>query len=156
MVMWIIILSLLIIGLVLIIVEVVFIPGTTVVGILGLIFSGVGIIITYRHFGDDVGFYILLGSLSVTAVALFYSFKSGAWQRYSLKSSMKSKVNEGITETLKVGDEGVTISTLRPSGKAEINGQIFEVRTYGEYVKPKQNIRVAQIDLHQIFVQEIK
>lgn len=156
MVMWIIILSLLIIGLVLIIVEVVFIPGTTVVGILGLIFSGVGIIVTYRHFGDDAGFYVLLGSLSATAVALFYSFKSGAWQRYSLKSSMKSRVNEGLTDTVKVGDEGVTTSTLRPSGKAEINGQIFEVRTYGEYVKPGQHIRVVQIELHQIFVQEIK
>jgi membrane-bound ClpP family serine protease len=154
--MWIIILSLLIIGLVLIIVEVVFIPGTTVVGVLGLIFSGVGVIVTYRHFGNDVGFYVLLGSLSATAVALFYSFKSGAWQRYSLKSSIKSKVNEGLTETVRIGDEGVTISTLRPSGKAEFNGQIFEVRTYGEYVKPKQHIRIVQIELHQIFVQEIK
>ena len=156
MVMWIIILSLLIIGLVLIIVEVVFIPGTTVVGVLGLIFSGVGVIITYRHFGDDVGFYVLLGSVSVAGLALFYSFKSGAWQRYSLKSSIKSKVNEGITDTLKVGAEGRTISALRPSGNASINDQTFEVRTYGDFISPNKPIRVVQIELHQIFVEEIK
>jgi membrane-bound ClpP family serine protease len=156
MVMWIIILSLIIIGLVLIIVEVIFIPGTTVVGVLGLIFAGIGVLVSYRHFGDDIGFYVLLGTLSTTAVALFFSFRSGAWRRYSLKSSINSRVNEGLTDTVNVGDEGVTVSTLRPVGKAEINGQIFEVRTNGDYVKAQQPIRVVYIELHQIFVQEIK
>ncbi len=66
--MWIIIISLLAIGLGLIIVELVFIPGTTVVGLLGLIFSIVGIVISYSHFGNDIGFYILLGTLITTLV----------------------------------------------------------------------------------------
>src|SRR5687768_11921605 len=94
--MWIIIIALLTIGIGLIIVELVFIPGTTVVGLLGLIFSIVGIVISYNYFGNDVGFYILIGTLVTTLIALFYSFRSGAWTRFSLKSSMDSKVNEGM------------------------------------------------------------
>ena len=74
MLMWIIVISLLLIGLTLIIVELVFIPGTTVVGLLGLIFAIVGIVISYSHFGNDVGFYILLASLASTLAALFYGF----------------------------------------------------------------------------------
>src|SRR6187549_3048069 len=104
--MWIIIISLLAIGLSLIIVELVFIPGTTVVGLLGLIFTVVGIVVSYRHFGNDTGFYILMGTAAITLAALFLSFRSGAWNRFSLKSSIDSRVNEDMLKVLHIGDEG--------------------------------------------------
>src|SRR6187551_3138217 len=133
MLMWIIILSLLLIGLALIIVELIFIPGTTVVGLLGLIFTITGIVISYSHFGSDVGFYILIGTLAATIFAVVYSFRSGAWSRFSLKSSSHGKVNEGIMDNLHIGDEGITNSTLRPFGKATFNDKIIEVKTAGDY-----------------------
>ena len=153
--MWIIIISLLLIGLALIIVELVFIPGTTVVGLLGLIFAVVGIVISYSHFGSAVGFYILLGTLATTLVALFYSFRSGAWKKFSLKSSMKSKVNDGIMDTVSIGDEGITLSTLRPVGKAEFKSRTFEVKTSGNYVERGEKVRITQIELHQIVVEPL-
>ncbi len=155
MLMWIIIISLLLIGLALIIVELVFIPGTTVVGLLGLIFAVVGIVISYSHFGSAVGFYILLGTLATTLVALFYSFRSGAWKKFSLKSSMKSKVNDGIMDTVSIGDEGITLSTLRPVGKAEFKSRTFEVKTSGNYVERGEKVRITQIELHQIVVEPL-
>lgn len=155
MLMWIIILSLLSIGLTLIIVELVFIPGTTVVGLLGLIFAIVGIIISYNHFGDDTGFYILLSTSAATLLALFYSFRSGAWSKFSLKSSIDSKVNEGITATLRIGDEGVTVSTLRPIGKAEFHDKTFEVKTSGNYIERGERVRITHIESQQIVVEPI-
>ena len=155
MLMWIIIISLLLIGLALIIVELVFIPGTTVVGLLGLIFAIVGIVISYNHFGSDIGFYILLGTLATSLVALFYSFRSGAWKKFSLKSSMDSKVNEGIMDSLHVGDEGITVSTLRPIGKAEFNSKTFEVKTSGNYVERGEKVKITQIESHQIVVETL-
>ena len=154
--MWIIVISLLLIGLMLIIVELVFIPGTTVVGLLGLIFAIVGIVISYSHFGNDVGFYILLGTLASTLAALFYSFRSGAWSKFSLKSSINSKVNEGIMASLQIGDEGITVSTLRPMGKAEFNSKTFEVKTSGNYIERGEKVRITQIESHQIVVEPIK
>jgi membrane-bound ClpP family serine protease len=155
MLMWIIIVSLLLIGLALIIVELVFIPGTTVVGLLGLIFTIVGIVISYNHFGSDVGFYILVGTVVTTLVALFYSFRSGAWSRFSLKTSIDSKVNEGINNVLNTGDEGITISTLRPIGKAEFKTGTFEVKTIGNYVEQGQKVKIIQVDASQIIVEPL-
>ncbi len=154
--MWIIVISLLLIGLTLIIVELVFIPGTTVVGLLGLIFAIVGIVISYSHFGNDIGFYILLATLASTLAALFYSFRSGAWSKFSLKSSINSKVNEGIMASLQIGDEGITVSTLRPMGKAEFNSKTFEVKTSGNYIETGEKVRITQIESHQIVVEPIK
>lgn len=155
MLMWIIVLSLLLIGLALIIVELVFVPGTTVVGLLGLIFAIVGIVISYRHFGNAIGFYILLTSLGATLGALFYSFRSGAWTKFSLKSSIDSKVNEGIMASVHIGDEGITVSTLRPIGKAEFNSKTFEVKTSGSYVERGEKVKITRIESHQIVVEPI-
>ena len=154
--MWIIVISLLLIGLTLIIVELVFVPGTTVVGLLGLIFAIVGIVISYSHFGDDIGFYILLATLAATLAALFYSFRSGAWSKFSLKSSINSKVNEGMMASLQIGDEGITVSTLRPIGKAEFKSKTFEVKTSGNYIERGEKVKITQIESHQIVVEPIK
>jgi membrane-bound ClpP family serine protease len=155
MAMWIIIISLLAIGLGLIIVELVFIPGTTVVGLLGLIFTIVGIVISYSHFGNTTGFYILMGTSLTTLVALFFSFRTGAWTRFSLKSSMNSKVNEGMLSTLSVGDEGTTRSALRPMGTAEFGNQQYEVRSLGSFVESGSRIKIVQILSNQIIVEPI-
>jgi membrane-bound ClpP family serine protease len=153
--MWIIIISLLAIGLGLIIVELVFIPGTTVVGLLGLIFTIVGIVISYKHFGSDIGFYILMGTSTATLVALFVSFRSGAWSRFSLKSSIKSKVNEGLVNALHVGEEGLTRSALRPMGTAEFQNQNFEVRTTGAFLDSGVRIKIVKIQSNQIIVEPL-
>lgn len=155
MLMWIIIISLLVIGLALIIVELIFIPGTTVVGLLGLIFSIVGIVICYNHFGNETGLYILIGSSVVTLGALFYSFRSGAWSKFSLKGSSDSRVNEGETDSLQVGDEGTTISSLRPMGKAEFGHKTYEVRSLVGYLEPGKKVRIIDLRPNQITVEPI-
>jgi membrane-bound ClpP family serine protease len=153
--MWTLILLLLLIGLALIIIEVVFVPGTTIVGLMGVIFAGAGIIISYRHFGSDVGFYILLGMGAVTAIALYFSFRSEAWTRFANKSTMNSKVNEGSTDSLKLGDEGVALSVLRPMGTVDFKSGQFEVKTLGDYVDVGTRVRIVHIDGAQIIVKPL-
>jgi membrane-bound ClpP family serine protease len=153
--MWTIIVVLLLIGLALIIIEVIFIPGTTVVGLIGVVFSVVGIVVSYRYFGKETGFYILLGVSAATAVALFYSFRSGMWSRFSLKSAMDSKVNEGLTTSLKVGDEGKAISTLKPMGKVEFASGQFEVKTLGDYVDAGTKVKIVHIESHSVIVKPL-
>lgn len=154
--MWLVVAALILAGLTLIIVEVVFIPGTTVVGLLGLIFAIVGIAFAYNYFGNQVGFYVLLGTGVVSAGALYFSFRNGAWNKFSNKSTIDSKVNEGLAETLTSGEEGVSISALRPMGSAEFNGKIFEVRTNGEYLANGMKIRIVRIRSNEILVEPIQ
>lgn len=152
---WFIIISLLLIGLILLVVEVVFIPGTTVVGILGVIFSIVGVVISYESFGSDVGFYVLLATLLTTGIGLFFSFRSGAWNRFSNHSSINSKVNEGALVHLKVGDLGETVSALRPFGKAIFGETVVEVRSMGKFMEPKTQVKIIQIESTTIFVDKL-
>lgn len=155
MLMWIVIIALLFIGLSLIVAELVFIPGTTVVGLLGFAFAVVGIAISYKHFGNAIGLYILIGMSAVTLITLIYSFRSDSWTRFSLKTAINSKVNEGIVASLTVGEKGKTLSNLRPIGKAEFQNQPFEVKTTGEYIESGTAVRIAHIHANQIIVEPI-
>ncbi len=153
--MWIFIIALLLIGLALIVVEVVFVPGTTFVGIIGVIFLGAAIMSSYRNYGDDVGFYVLLGTSAVTALALFFSFRSQAWSRFANKSSMNGKVNEGLTSSLALGDEGIATSTLKPMGKVQFRGKEYEAKSLGDYVDVGTKVIIVHLQENQIIVKPI-
>jgi membrane-bound ClpP family serine protease len=115
---------------------------------------GIGVGLSFKYFGTEVG-WITLGSTAVAAgLTLYISFKSNLWSRFALNSSNTGKVNEDPVG-LSVGDEGVTLSALRPIGKAEIGRKTFEVKTLGSYVEAGQRVRIIQLNLNQIFVEPI-
>lgn len=145
--------TIILIGLALTVLELFFIPGTTLVGLLGLIFSIAGVIITYRHYGSDIGLYILISTSLLKIGIIYFTFQRKAWNHFSLKSSIKSKVNEGITDGLEIGNTGITVSTLRPIGKAQFNDREYEVKTSGNYVENGIDIRITQISFNQITVE---
>lgn len=153
--MWLLIAGLILVGLILIIVEILFIPGTTVIGLLGFIFTVVGIVFSYQHYGNEVGFYVLFGTSIISAGTLYFSFRKGAWSKFSLKESIDSKVNEGITRELEVGAIGKAISALRPMGSVEFNGKIFEVKSNGEYFNPGTMVKIVKIHVNDILVEPI-
>lgn len=156
MIAWLTVIVLIVIGLSLINIEVVFIPGTTVVGIFGVIIAAGGIFFGFLYFGQATGFTILSISLAATLGSLIYFFKNNSWKAMSLQDTMKGKVNEGLTETLKIGEEGITISTLRPSGKAEFFGRQYEVHTFGDYVDSGKKVAIIKIESNKILVEPIK
>ncbi|GAB3825889.1 hypothetical protein GCM10028895_36040 [Pontibacter rugosus] len=62
---WITVILLIGVGLLLVIVELIFVPGTTVVGILGFILTGIGIWIGYAALGTNIGHIILATTVVV-------------------------------------------------------------------------------------------
>ena len=155
MVEWITVISLILFGLFLVVAEIIFVPGTTLVGIIGFVFLMMGMGLSFNYFGSETG-WVTVGVTSVgTGLILYYSFKSNVWSRFSLKSSIDSKVNEGENDLLAVGKEGHAVSALRPVGKAEIENKMYEVKTLGEYLDSGSKIRIIKIVSNQIIVEPI-
>jgi|SRR5690606_16338088 len=153
--MWTVIIALILIGLLLVVLEIVFVPGTTFVGIAGVVLAGVGIVLAYQHFGTETGWYILLGTVGVTAVALFFSFRSKAWLRFANKSAIDARVNDDVAMEVQIGDEGVSVSTLKPYGRAEFGSRTYEVKSLGDYVNVGTRVQVIQIQGNQIIVKPL-
>ncbi|HUP80608.1 MAG TPA: NfeD family protein, partial [Pirellula sp.] len=118
-----------------------------------VIFSIAGIVIAYMHFGAEIGWYVLVSTTVIKVAVIYWSFQSGAWARFSLKTAITSKVNEGVTRQVAVGEKGKATTTLRPSGKAIFGDQLFEVRTPGGYVDTGADVRFTEITENQIIVE---
>lgn len=149
---WISIVLLVLVGLVLIYLELIFVPGTTFVGIIGLIMTGVGIYIAFEKHGDSVGYMVLGGSFLVTIVGLVYSFKAKTWDRFALKQANKGHVNQNYTEGLEIDMTGLAISDLKPIGKAEFKDKAYEVTSHGHLIESGEEVRIVRIDRNKIIV----
>jgi membrane-bound ClpP family serine protease len=152
---WLTVISLVVIGIVLLIVEIIFVPGTTIVGVVGLILTIIGVALSFRYFGNLTGWLTFGGTSVFTGAMLYWSFRSRAWERFALKSTIDGRVNEVDTDTLKAGEEGQTVSALRPMGKAELRGKRVEVTTLGSYVESNTRIRIVRISTNQIVVEPV-
>lgn len=152
---WLTVLLLIVIGLSLINIEVIFVPGTTIVGLLGAIMAITGVVFSFIYFDNTTGFLVLAVTLTVTVGSLVYFFKNNTWKAMALHDSIKSKVNEGLTGALEVGAEGVAISSLRPVGKAEFWGKQFEVHTVGDYVDNGTKLTIVKIESNKILVEPL-
>lgn len=152
---WLTIIGLMLLGTFLLVAEIIFVPGTTVVGILGFIFSAYCIYLGYDYFGATTGTLILVGGAVLNIVALVLAFKGKSWERFSLKGSMTGKFNDDFKYDIKVGDKGVTISSLKPSGKAMFGNHEIEVRSNGGYLSENTEIEVLRIESSKIIIQPI-
>ena len=153
---WLIILVLMLLGTFLMVAEIIFVPGTTIVGILGFIFSAYCIYLGYDYYGPTTGSFILIGALLLNIAALVMAFKGKSWERFSLKNTMKGTFNEDFKIDLQEGDKGTTVSSLKPIGKAMFGDHEIEVRSDGGFVAENIEIEVKRIDSSKIIVQPVK
>ncbi|EMR04515.1 NfeD family protein [Cesiribacter andamanensis] len=148
------ILLLILIGLVLIVVEIIFVPGTTLVGVLGLAFAGLGVYLGFVAYGDETGLWLLTGTSAIGIGLLIWSLRTKSWRQFSLEKRISSRVNEDDV-LVAVGARGITLSALRPMGKAELEGRVYEVRTRGYHLPEKTEVRVSQVEDRTIYVEPL-
>jgi len=152
---WITVISLVAFGLLMLVLELIFIPGTTVVGIVGLLSAGYGIFLGYSYFGSVTG-SIIFGISGVVALLAFYqSFRSGVWKKFSLKQMISSRVNEDEGPLI-IGDMGKALSALRPFGTAQFGEEIREVQSLGLYVEKGSRVRITKVLGKKIIVEKIE
>lgn len=148
------------VGLILIALEIFVIPGFGVAGIAGIICT-VGSLI-FMMLGNDIFDFEFVPAGEITKAAtavgvgvfgsmlllivLGYRFtESKMFQRVALVTTQKK--DEGYIATFYqedlVGKEGVAVTILRPSGRIEINDEIYDAYTRGEYVEQGTKVMVV-------------
>ena len=149
---WLVVVTLIIIGMAFLLLEILVIPGTGVAGIIGFILLGIGVWQAYVYYDAYIGHWVLAGTIAGTVAVLVYSLRAKTWRRVALKTEINSRVNIIDEDKLKPGDVGKSISRLVPGGKAVFNKEFYEVRTLGNFIDPGEDIVIDKIEDHKIFV----
>lgn len=148
------IIVMLLLGLVLLTLEIVALPGG-VAGVLGFLLLAGGIVWSYQAFGNTFGTIALLVSIVAAVAFLVVLLKTKTWKRFSLKEESNSKVNQVDKTAISKGARGTTIARLAPTGKAVIEGETVEVHAINHFIDPDRPIEVVAVEGYRIDVREI-
>ena len=164
-------------GLVCLALEVFVIPGFGVAGVLGLVLLFGGLIGTFVSQGSSIfpntpqqtreltwGVSTVVVSFMVAGVALFFIWRSlpslPVMRRLVLKETSGS-TSEGLLavmaagETVKVGDQGVALSPLRPAGRAQFGERVIDVHVDTGMVGPGARVRVIRLEGLRTLVEKV-
>ena len=147
------IVALIILGILLLLVEFLVVPGITVAGVVGTVLIIGGVAAGYYFHATPPGHYIMLSTFGLILLVFITAFKTKTWQKLGLKTSIDSHVETAGSEKFKVGDEGKSISRLAPIGKVMINEVIVEARSMGGYIDPDKDIIIVRTEKNKLFVE---
>lgn len=145
------ILLLILIGIILLIAEILFVPGM-VLGMFATALMLIGIFFSFKNYGNTIGFTILISTALATASAVYWAFNSGIWKKLQVKSSIDGKATASVNASIHEGDSGKTTSRLNPIGRATINNIQTEVQAIDEFIDEHKEVIVTKVYQNKIFV----
>ena len=148
--------ALILLGIGFILFEVYLIPGFNVVGIIGLLVVIFGVGYGFSETGLVGGTLFMLGAIGAIGGTFMWLWKSGAWDRFILATNLRRDENliarESEDRARYLGEAGIAVTPLRPTGIVEIGGRRIEVMTEGEFIAAGSNVRVVALDRRRSFV----
>ncbi|TAF34277.1 MAG: hypothetical protein EAZ67_04560 [Cytophagales bacterium] len=150
------VLGLIAIGLLLIFIEALFIPGSIWIGLIGCILSILGIIGAYQCYGNFIGTLTFAATSMAGIVTFYYGFKTKTWNKWALHSRIDSKATDSsYLHLLSVGSTGQTLSALRPMGSVDFGYLQAEVRAQNGYIEAGKMVFISKIEAGKIYVEAI-
>lgn len=148
------------VGLILLIAEIFIIPGFGIVGISGIAVIVASFFMSFQNF--EIALYTIFLAMVVTGVVTYFMFKylprTTVFSRLVLETSeMKNIGYHASPESFSnlEGKQGMAITTLRPAGKAKIDGQLIDVMSEGDFIKKGDKIKILKVEGNRILVRKI-
>lgn len=147
------IITLIIAGIVLLLLEIMVIPGVGVAGIIGL-GTLVGACVLAFRINAMTG-YILTAAIVLLLIALLcYVLREQTWKRATLNTTVKGSAGQNAS-IVAVGDTGVTLTRLAPMGTARIDDKNVEVKSFEGFLDPGTKVIVFMIEENIIYVNKL-
>jgi membrane-bound ClpP family serine protease len=131
--------------------EIFLIPGITIAGITGALFAAGGLIYAYM-LGTMTGHIALFSLITTFGITFAWLLRAKSFVKFALKTNVDSTIPSGKDLGIRVGDEGVTISRLTPTGKALIKDIAIEVKSTGDFINELTPVVVIKVDRYNVFV----
>lgn len=146
---------LMIVGVLLLVVELFLLPGTSIAGLASIACIGSAIYYAYLNFGTTIGTIILILSIALFCFSTYYFLRHKTLNRVALHQQIKSQVPDQ-SAMIAIGDVGKTVTRLAEIGKAEFNNQVIEVRSIEGFINQDTPVKVKRITGTQVLVEPLK
>ena len=152
--MWLII-TLIIVGILLLVAELVLLPGISVAGIGAFLSLAVAAVYGFFLYGILGGSVVLAAIIIVAVAAVVVSLRANTWQRLSLKSTIATSTPTPEQNDIRIGQRGETLTRLAPMGKVQVGDVTVEAKSVDAYIDPRQVVEVIGYDNTAVVVRRI-
>lgn len=157
-------------GLVLIVLEIFVIPGFGVAGVSGIILLMAGLTLSLVGnigfdfepvSGDSVVkslFTVILSCVLSLTLSVFFGMKllhATFFRKFILETTQEKEkgfIGTDLNERLLIGKSGLAHTILRPSGKVQIEGEIYDATAETGFIEKGEKITVIRYEASQLFV----
>ena len=168
-----------VVGIILLLVEIFVLPGFGIAGVSGIILIFVGLVfgildlsalegnkfefsVVKPQIGSSI-MTVTLGFIASFVVIILITWRMGTsngiiFGKMALKSEQKTEegfIGVPTEQRNLIGTFGVTVTDLRPAGKVEIDGKIYDaLANYGKFITKETKVSVTAYGTGQILVDE--
>ena len=147
-----IIIGLIILGILLLLAELLLVPGVGVAGIGGFLSLAGACWWAFEKLGVRQGWITLAVVAALILAFTVWVLRAKTWKRFELKEEITEKVNKD-SEKIEVGARGETITRLAPMGTARFGGLSLEVKSAdNSMVDPKTPVVVVSVEDNKVTV----
>lgn len=142
---------------VLVILAEIFIPSGGLLGVIAAGLIGYSLYLVFTGLSHTAGILFLVNDAIFLPILVMVGLKMIARSPATLKKTLSTVggVSSQSPEMAKfLNLEGETITDLRPSGIARIDGKRVDVTTRGEYIEKKTPVYVSKVTGNQIIVRK--
>ncbi|MDS1029447.1 NfeD family protein [Bacillota bacterium LX-D] len=148
------------VGLILMLVEVLLIPGHGFAGVLGFVAVLISIFQAAPSLEQaSVSIVIaLIGTILIAILSFKYLPTRNVWKKLMLETHQdKTAGYVNIKSSLEelIGQQGVAITPLRPAGSALFGERRVDVVTEGDFIAPKSTVKVLKVEGTKVVVAKV-
>lgn len=143
-------------GFVLLISELVVVPGFTFFGIAGFVAYGIAFALAFSRLGVETTVVLFFGTTVATGLLLYLAGRAGIWNRLVNRTSERGFGSQNPDMGSLVGTLGEVVAPLRPAGKIRSEGRTIDVVAEGGFVEAGIEVEVVRVDGNRIVVRPRK
>lgn len=145
------IITLILLGLLLVLAEILLIPGVGIAGVLGLLAMGGSCAYAFMEMGNMTGIIVTSVNAVLLVVLIIWVLRAQTWKRLSLETNIDSKAVVPEVE-VSVGDKGRSVTRLAPMGTVRFGDNSLEVTSMEGLIDPGMDVQVVAIEDGKIYV----
>lgn len=148
------IITLILVGLVLIVAEILLIPGVGIAGILGLVSMGGSCFYAFNQLGTTTGAIVTAVNAVLIVALTVWVLRAKTWKRFTLNTNIDSKAvsADGV---LTVGERGKTVTRLAPMGMVRFDDDSVEVKALEGMIDPGVEVEIVMIEDNKVYVRPV-
>jgi len=136
----------------------VILPGG-VLGVFAFVCTLVATWIGFDRYGFAAALVIFLGTFFLVALALVLELKllskTAYGKRFFLDVAVKGRARSNQADDSIIGEKGLTLTRLNPSGKISINGKHYEAHSQDGFIEVGQEIAVVSQDNFKLTIKKL-